>query len=211
MLAQNGRKLFFADRRLTGSIMAGVPSKRIKLPLNPRTLLRTILMLDDTPHRIALGTAIGMFIGLTPTVGIQMLLVLLFAFTVRRFFTFNQMAAVVTVYVTNPFTLLPIYWFNYEVGTILVPATIDYAAFAAIFEYQGFSEWWNTVSHIFVDIGAPLIVGSLIVAVTTSIPTYPIMRWLVHRFRDHDGPSPSEKNESRRIAEADRLPVTSDS
>ena len=69
---------------------------------DPRSLLRHILMLDDTPHSIALGTAIGMFIGMTPTVGIQMILVIVFAFLVKPLFTFNRIAALITVYISNP-------------------------------------------------------------------------------------------------------------
>lgn len=71
---------------------------------SPRMLLRSILMLDDSAHSIALGTAIGMFIALTPTVGIQMLMVLCVAFLTRPFFKFNQVASLITVYVSNPLT-----------------------------------------------------------------------------------------------------------
>ena len=88
--------------------------------LTPRSLLRKILLLDDTAHSIALGTAIGMFIGMTPTVGIQMILVLCLAFATRPLFHFNKVAALLTVYISNPFTVLPIYWFNYSIGTYFV-------------------------------------------------------------------------------------------
>ena len=46
---------------------------------SPRNVLRHILMLQDSAHSIALGTAIGVFLGMTPTVGIQMLLVVVLA------------------------------------------------------------------------------------------------------------------------------------
>ena len=36
-----------------------------------------ILHADDTPHRLALGIALGVFVAWTPTVGLQMVLVLL--------------------------------------------------------------------------------------------------------------------------------------
>jgi uncharacterized protein (DUF2062 family) len=75
---------------------------------NPRTLLRTILSLDDTPHQIALGAAIGMFIAMTPTIGIQMALVMLVALLTRPFFHFNRVAALVMVYLSNPITMVPL-------------------------------------------------------------------------------------------------------
>ena len=69
---------------------------------SPRTLLRGILMLEDTPHSIALGTSIGMAIGLTPTVGIQMILVMCTAWLTHKLFHFNRVAALITVYISNP-------------------------------------------------------------------------------------------------------------
>ena len=155
---------------------------------SPRALLRTILKLDDSPHHVALGTAIGMFIGLTPTVGVQMICVITLAFLTRKLFAFNRLAALLTVYVTNPITTLPIYWFNYEVGRLFVDGHMTYDAFVAVFEYNSLTTWWDAVCGLFVKIGAPLIVGSLVVATIVSIPTYPFMLWFVKKFHV-DGPA----------------------
>lgn len=151
---------------------------------SPRALLRTILMLDDTPHSIALGTAIGMFFGMTPTVGIQMILVLSFAFVVRPFFKFNKMAGVLTVYVTNPLTVVPIYWACYKIGTYFVAGHVTYEKFAGILEYKGYEEWSRTVRSLVFDVGAPLLVGSLLVATVSALLTYPAMIWLIRQVRN---------------------------
>lgn len=152
--------------------------------VTPRKLLRKILLLDDTAHSIALGTAIGMFIGMTPTVGAQMILVLCVAFATKPLFHFNKVAALLTVYVSNPFTVLPIYWFSYTVGTYFVEATVSYEDFARTLEYEGFAQWWDTVVGLFVRVGWPLILGSLVVATSASLPTYPVIMWLVRRVRN---------------------------
>ena len=164
--------------------MSKPPGTPEKLIPSPRDLLRTILTLDDSPHHVALGVAIGMFIGLTPTVGVQMLVVITLAFLTRRLFEFNRLAALLTVYVTNPITTLPIYWFNYEIGTYFVDGQMTYEAFGAVFEYHSLATWWDAVCGLFLKIGAPLIVGSLIVATVVSLPTYPVMYWLVSKFHD---------------------------
>lgn len=111
-----------------------------------------------------------------------MIAVVTLAFLTRRLFAFNRLAALMTVYVTNPVTTLPIYWFNYEVGTLFVDGHISYEAFSAVLEYHSLPTWWDAVCGLFIRIGAPLIVGSLIVATAVSIPTYPVMLWLVNRF-----------------------------
>lgn len=145
----------------------------------PRMLLRQILALDDTNHSKALGVAIGMFVGMTPTVGIQMILVLVFAGLTSKLFQFNRVAALLTVYISNPVTMLPIYWLDYKVGTWFIYGDATREQFAKILEYDGFAEWWETIFGLFVTIGAPLIVGSLVVASVCGIVTYPVMRWLL--------------------------------
>lgn len=140
-------------------------------------------MLDDTPHHIALGSAIGVFIAMTPTVGVQMLLVLLISLLARPLFRFNQMAGLLAVYLSNPFTVVPLYWFNYTLGTLYFPSTISKQDFAAIFRYHGLSEWWSAITRLFVDVGVPLLIGSLVVASVCSMVTYPLMLRLLNRLR----------------------------
>lgn len=172
-----------------------MPSTKPAWTLNPRVLLRSILMLDDSAHSIALGTALGMFIALTPTVGIQMMLVVCLAFLTRPLFKFNQVAALITVYISNPLTIVPIYWFDYKVGTFYVGGSLTQKDFARILEFEGFSGWWETVKQLLLEVGSPLIIGSLIVSTFFALITYPIMLRLLLRFkrpRSNDGPDDSE-------------------
>ncbi len=150
---------------------------------DPRQWLRAILQLKDTPHSIALGTAIGIFIGLTPTFGIQMLLVIAVACLTQPFFRFNRFAALVAVYISNPFTMIPIYWMNYRIGAIFTRTEITWSEFVDLFQYSSYTEWWSTFSNVFYTLGTPLIVGSLLVATFLSLPTYPLMLRLADRVQ----------------------------
>lgn len=158
-------------------------TRQLKWYSSPRQLLRSILMLDDTAHSIALGTTVGMFIGMTPTVGVQMILVMLFAYAVSPLFRFNRVAALITVYISNPLTVVPIYWFCYKVGALFFGGSRTANDFKRILEYNSFSEWWRTIVELFVNIGKPLVVGSLLVAALLSAITYPVMVRLVRRFK----------------------------
>lgn len=150
---------------------------------DPRQWVRAILRLHDTPHSIALGTAVGVFVGLTPTFGIQMLLVLAIAFLARPFFRFNRFAALVAVYISNPFTMVPVYWFNYQVGTVFTHTKITWTEFVRLFHYSGYTEWWSTITNVFHTLGTPLILGSFLVATFLSLPTYPLMFRLSERVQ----------------------------
>ena len=162
---------------------------------SPRKLLRAILMLDDSAHSIALGTAVGMFIGMTPTVGIQMILVMIFAFLMRPIFGFNRMAALIGVYISNPLTLVLIYWLDYKVGTLFIPGNVSREDFARILHYDGFEGWWTALTELFLVVGAPLVVGSLLLATVSSIVTYPTLRWLL---RSHDLQHPSNHESQKK-------------
>ena len=67
-------------------------------------LVARLLTINDTPHAIALGSAIGLFLAMTPTVGVQVILAVAICTVVRA----NRIAAVVLVFVSNPLTMLPI-------------------------------------------------------------------------------------------------------
>ena len=144
--------------------------------------MRPILGLDDTHHSIALGTTVGMFIGMTPTVGVQMIIVLIVAFLTKPFFHFNRIAALITVYISNPLTMITIYFLDYKVGTIFFAGTHTREDFAKILEYESLSEWWSTIVDLFVGIGVPLVVGSFVVATVCASVTYPLMRYLLKAF-----------------------------
>ncbi|QDT31898.1 DUF2062 domain-containing protein [Thalassoglobus polymorphus] len=150
---------------------------------DPRQWLHAILQLKDTPHSIAMGTAIGIFIGLTPTFGIQMLLVLAVAFLTQPFFRFNRFAALVAVYISNPFTMIPIYWMNYRIGAMFTHTQISWKEFVSLFQYSSYTEWWSTFSNVFYTLGTPLIIGSFLVATVLSLPTYPLILRLSERVQ----------------------------
>jgi uncharacterized protein (DUF2062 family) len=142
-----------------------------------------VLQLDDSAHAIALGSAIGLFVGLTPTVGAQMLIVLVLAAVCQRFLNFNKLAAVMAVYVTNPLTLVPIYYFEYWLGTQFVDGDVTRAQFTEILRYEGWDGWWLTVCSLFLEVGLPLLIGSLIVSIIGGLCAYPAMRLLVRWYR----------------------------
>lgn len=146
------------------------------MPLPTKTFLRNLAGLDDSSHKIALGLALGIFIGFLPIMGIQMAVVLPFAILFRG----NKTAAIGGVWVSNPVTFIPIYYMNYKVGLLLS----DYHRMT----WEHFTELFQTLNLAsLVQLGKemlyPLILGSFIVAVVSAVPTYFVTRLLVSRNR----------------------------
>ncbi len=146
--------------------------------VSPQLWLRKIVSLEDTPHSIALGTSIGVFVAMTPTVGIQMIVVLLIAALCKPFFRFNRVAGLIAVYVSNPVTTLPIYWFNYWIGTFFISGNVTRADLAEALQYDSFADWCRSVFRLLFEFGWPLVIGSVLVGLICAIPSYPLIKWL---------------------------------
>ncbi|MBU1344612.1 MAG: DUF2062 domain-containing protein [Proteobacteria bacterium] len=74
------------------------------------------LKIRGTPHEIGLGFALGLFIGFSPSMGIQIALAI-FATSLLKW---SKIAAVIGVQVTNPITAPFIYSFTYFLGSKLI-------------------------------------------------------------------------------------------
>ncbi|MFQ5653774.1 MAG: DUF2062 domain-containing protein [Planctomycetota bacterium] len=144
-----------------------------------RRFIRRILLINDTPEAIALGTAIGIFIAMTPTVGIQMFLMVIAGTLVRA----NRLAGIIMVYISNPFTLVPIYWLDYLVGsTVLGEQAVTRERFEEIFrtaldQMKGLDFWialrtW--VQALSGELALPMMVGGMLLGLLIAIPFYPL-------------------------------------
>lgn len=146
-----------------------------------------VLHVDDTPHRIALGVAVGMFVAWTPTIGFQMVLTVLLATLLGA----NKLVGVPCAWISNPLTLVPIYYPNYRVGrwllghkdvtptfldNIHVPIQTDGWLRYWIYQVQ---IWWSRTWEVFL----PLWLGSVVVGLVLGGAAYFVIRWLVTRHR----------------------------
>lgn len=68
--------------------------------------------LKFTMEGVARGVAVGLFIGLTPTVGVQTLLMIVGCIVLRG----NFPVAFLMSWVSNPFTVVPLYWWFNVMG-----------------------------------------------------------------------------------------------
>jgi uncharacterized protein (DUF2062 family) len=150
---------------------------------SPRTLVKTILQLEDTPHSIALGSAIGMWIALTPTPGIQMALVMATAFLMSPFCRWNRVAGLLMCYVSNPLTGVPILWTCYKVGSLFVGGDITFARLKELVTPSAEKPVWDVLKEICFDLGWPMLIGTLIVCTIAAVLTYPAVYWLVKTYQ----------------------------
>jgi uncharacterized protein (DUF2062 family) len=158
------------------------PTKRFLL----RKLLAPISRSTFEPEHTARGTAIGLAFAFTPTIGIQMPLVL---FTwmlfkkLRPTWEFNLLVALAWTWVTNIFTLGPIYYLFLVTGRIVLGRWDRLASFNTFQEKLStslnadigiFDTLWVYIVNMFNQFGLPLFIGSLPWAILFS--------WLGYRW-----------------------------
>ena len=89
--------------------------------LNYKKILSLFLKQDGTPFFNAKGVAVGVFCGCFPFFGLQTLLGLFLARVARG----NLFLAAIGTWISNPFTYVPLYFFNYKVGSFLLKKSTD--------------------------------------------------------------------------------------
>jgi len=157
-----------------------------------RLFIYRVLSLDDTPHRIALGVAIGMFVTWTPTIPLQMILTV----TLSALLGANKFVGVPFVWISNPLTLVPIYGPNFLLGSRLLGGRYTWSAFMdALARASGFSTEGSWLAVFMAKLHAywsafwpillPLWLGSLIVGLAVGVLSYGLTYYGVTAFRRH--------------------------
>jgi len=157
------------EKKLSGCLFSELPVK--KLLDHIRSLFRRLLELRDTPHAVAGGAAIGAFFGFTPLFGVKTLLSLVTAWFARC----SKIAAVIAVTlhdVVTPFWPV-ILRIEYDIGFWLLshphhmPSKLELHHVKLGQMLQSMLHW-----AVFVKVGLPLLIGSLVVAIPSAIVAY---------------------------------------
>lgn len=152
--------------------------------------VRWFIKLRSTPRAIALGVAIGIFVALTPTVGLQIFI----AAFLSTIFNANRPVAIIFVWVTNPFTFPFVYGFTYWVGNFFwcgppllkvkeILMKTDHAL-----EKEDVWEFYDrlkTIISLWRDIFIPLSIGGIIVGVFAGGISYIIVLQMVIHYKKH--------------------------
>jgi hypothetical protein len=130
-----------------------------------RDRIRGLLTVRDTPRRIAATFAAGIFIGISPLIGIHTLLGLLIA----QAFGLNRFVMLSGVYITNPWSVVPIYTFCTWVGMLVLG--VDYV----LPEVDWHTVTASAVIHELRHVLMPFVVGTTIVGSAAAALSYIIM------------------------------------
>ncbi len=138
--------------------------------LNYKEVIKKILSLDDSPHKIALSFAVGVYISISPFLGFHTLLAILLSLI----FKLNKVATITGSWINNPWTLAPVYYADLKIGCFVLNNEVNFNIRPFTLEH-----YLNSGKYVFFDI----LVGSIILGVAVSTVTYFVLRFILERRR----------------------------
>ncbi|MEN8210544.1 MAG: DUF2062 domain-containing protein [Thermodesulfobacteriota bacterium] len=121
-----------------------------------------IKKLHGDPHYVAFGMAIGVFIAITPTIPFHTII----AVTLALFFKASKPAAIIGVWVSNPFTVVFLYFACYKTGHLFFDDSINALETIKIL-----------INHLESDIELSQKINYFIDFIQTNIRTFMIMNF----------------------------------
>ncbi len=137
-----------------------------------KTSIRKFFLINDTPHEIAVGFALGVFLGIVPGEGITASLIL------SSIFGFNRLAATSGALATNMWSTVAILPLAAKIGTLISGENYQ----SLIFQFQnnyhlGYKFFLS--KYVFFEIALPLAIGFTLAALIIAIIAYAIVWFLM--------------------------------
>ena len=131
------------------------------------------LRLKGDPKSLAAGTAIGVFVGLTPTIPLHT--VALIALTVITRTSFIA-AMTSSVLVCNPLTYAPIYYFSLVIGNAVTPYELSWEKIKAVLDlllsHPGLGPSLQALANLGLEAIIVMVVGGCLLALPFTLISY---------------------------------------
>ena len=136
---------------------------------------KRFIKIRGEPRKIALGFALGLFVGMSPTMGLQIAIAVFFA----ALFKWNKFSAAIGVWITNPVTAPFIYGMTYVTGARLLGIKKTYSLNSEI-NLDTINKILQKTPGIF----WALIIGGVIIGLPLAIAGYYFSYAVVTRYQE---------------------------
>ena len=142
--------------------------------------------LRGKPKVLAGGVAIGVFVGLTPTIPLHTLLVIAFTIITR---TSTIAGIIASVAVCNPLTYFPIYYLSAVLGNLITPYQLNLESLETVFVQLTSSgsilDSLTLIGTLGYETIVVMVTGGLVLALPFTVASYYLALYF---FRNHSGP-----------------------
>ncbi len=160
-----------------------------------RYIAHRVKRLPDSPHKIALGAALGIFVSFSPIFGIHMLMAVIAAYIVRA----NVLAAFILTFFGGPLTYPFIAAGSLVLGRWILGQDRDNAEFEAVHTafYDAAKGLWHMIKGwfgygdgtpaslyvFFTDIFWPYLIGGTILGLIAALILYFVLKPLIATYQ----------------------------
>ncbi len=137
---------------------------------NIRAFLDRVKKLKGDPTYVAKGMAIGVFIGVTPTIPFHTAIAIALAFIFKA----SKPAAIVGVWFGNPVTIPLFYYGSYKVGALLFRLEISADLIAMPI---------SQILEMGAEVTIAIMCGGIIIGIPFGIAAFFITRYMFHRLQ----------------------------
>ncbi|MBC8317072.1 MAG: DUF2062 domain-containing protein [Desulfobulbaceae bacterium] len=142
------------------------------------------IRLQGDPREIARGIAIGVFIGITPTIPLHTVLILATALLLRAGKIAGLLASFV---VSNPLTFFFQYFFSWRIGTWLLPYDLSWeriqSVMAVISGGSSFKESIESLGKLGWESIMVMLSGGILLALPFTLASYFLSLWFFNSYR----------------------------
>lgn len=142
---------------------------------------KKLILSERTPRKLAFASSLGIFIACSPFLGIHWLMTIILSWLLSLNVAVVYAAAHV---VNNPFTMIPLYIADYEVGKLIVERLLG-------LNLMQYNPSWMTWLNLKIScLGIPnislwtFIIGGNILGLSLAIIAYPILLLLYRRIKN---------------------------
>jgi uncharacterized protein (DUF2062 family) len=132
-----------------------------------------LIRLRGEPVYLAKGVAIGVFIGITPTIPLHTALILSLAFLLRAS---KISSLLISWLVSNPLTFFAQYYISWRLGNLLMPGSLSWEKINQILEIIEQGTGFFEIIHQIAALGAraifAMVIGGSMLALPISIASY---------------------------------------
>lgn len=125
------------------------------------------------PHSLALATAIGIFVGATPTVPLHTVAIILISFFTRTSIVTAFLASNISC---NVLTYVPVYYLSTVIGNALTPYELTWARIENVLNillsHPGMAQSLDVLADLGYEAAVVLLVGGLVVALPVGMVSY---------------------------------------
>ncbi len=146
------------------------------------------LRLQGEPKVIARGIAVGIFVGITPTIPLHTVLILSLCLLFRA----SKVAGILaSIFVSNPLTFFIQYYLSWLMGTAIFPGLLSWQRLQEMMDvlstasgYEGFKSSLTAISSLGLDAIIVLVVGGTLLAIPFTVLSYYYSLKLFTKLRD---------------------------